>query len=302
MQAFVTGFSASGAAGRGNDGVAAKSHIRGAPHVTHARRVARVATLSMGADRVFFVGGNWKCNGSKSEIKTLVESFNKDAPTTSDVEVVVGAPLPYLEYTRGLLRSDWGVSAQNCWIGKGGAYTGEVTADMLADVGTDWVILGHSERRNLPELKESDATIATKTVYAISKGVSVMYCIGELLEERESGQTIAVCERQLKALGDVIGSDWSKIVIAYEPVWAIGTGKVATPEQAEEVHEAIRKWLAANVSQQVADSTRILYGGSVSPANCDELAKKPNIDGFLVGGASLKPDFVKIVESYKQKV
>mmetsp|Transcript_13221 Transcript_13221/g.23753 ORF Transcript_13221/g.23753 Transcript_13221/m.23753 type:complete len:297 (-) Transcript_13221:247-1137(-) len=254
------------------------------------------SVVSMSA-RKFFVGGNWKCNGTKQSLLELVDAF-KTTDATDAVEVAVGAPAPYLDCTRTALRSDWSVAAQNCWVSAGGAYTGEVSAEMLTDIGCDWVILGHSERRNIPEIKESDEFIADKTAYALGAGLGVIYCIGELLEEREAGKTIEVCERQMKALASKI-SDWSKIVIAYEPVWAIGTGKVATPEQAEEVHAALREWLAKNVSSQVSESTRILYGGSVSGGNCDELAKKPNIDGFLVGGASLKPDFIKIVESYK---
>jgi len=236
-------------------------------------------------------------------IKELVEAINADPAAHADaskVEVIVAPPASYLDYTKSILRPDWQVSGQNCWIKEGGAYTGEVSADMLADIGCKWVILGHSERRHLPQLKESDDTIATKTMYAISKGLGVIYCIGELLEEREAGKTIEVCERQMKALASK-NPDWSKIVIAYEPVWAIGTGKVASPEQAEEVHASLRSWMTSHVSKAVSDKVRILYGGSVSPGNCDELAKKPNIDGFLVGGASLKPDFVKIVESYKSK-
>jgi len=258
---------------------------------------ARAGSVSMMA-RTFFVGGNWKCNGDKQSLEDLIGALNQAPKADGKVEVSLGAPFPYLASTRDKLRPDWTVAAQNCWVKGGGAFTGEVSAEMIKDVGCDWVILGHSERRHIPELHESDEFIADKTAYALQQGLGVIFCIGELLEEREAGQTIAVCERQMQALAAKI-NDWSKVVIAYEPVWAIGTGKVATPEQAEEVHAALRAWLSDNVSSNVSDSTRILYGGSVSPANCDELAKKPNIDGFLVGGASLKPDFVQIVESYQ---
>lgn len=178
---------------------------------------------------------------------------------------------------------------------KTGAYTGEIAADMIADNGIDWVITGHSERRTI--FKESDELVAEKTEYAISKGISVIACIGELLEEREAGNTMKVNERQLTAIAAKV-SDWSKVVVAYEPVWAIGTGKVATPAQAQEVHKALRSWLAANVSAEVAEATRIIYGGSVKPKNSDELAGQPDIDGFLVGGASLKPDFIAVIDSY----
>lgn len=252
------------------------------------------------ASRRFFVGGNWKCNLNKSAIADLVAAFN-DGPSLDrdSVDVVVAPPSIYVDSTRQILRNDFAVSAQNSWISKGGAFTGELDATMIKDVGAEWVILGHSERRHIPQLKEADETIAQKAKYALEQAdLGVIYCIGELLQEREAGQTIAVCERQLTALNKAI-SDWSRVVLAYEPVWAIGTGKVATPEQAEDVHRSVRSWLKSNVSQSVSDQTRILYGGSVSPENCVELAKQDNIDGFLVGGASMKPTFLEIIDSYK---
>ena len=247
------------------------------------------------------VGGNWKCNLDSASVKALVSELNKGtALDDSSVEVVVSPPLPYLTSTRAQLRADFAMGAQNAWTGPGGAYTGETDATMLSDVGCKWLIVGHSERRHTPELKESDKTCATKARRALDVGLSVIFCVGELLSERESGDTLAVCERQLGALAPLLTpSDWSKIVIAYEPVWAIGTGKVATPEQADEVHRSLRAWLVDNVSREVGDSTRILYGGSVSAKNCTTLAELPDIDGFLVGGASLKPDFLQIVDSYK---
>lgn len=166
---------------------------------------------------------------------------------------------------------------------------------MIADMGIPWTITGHSERRTI--FKETDQQVADKTAYAISKGVSVIACIGELLEERDAGKTLEVNERQLAAIADKV-TDWAKVVIAYEPVWAIGTGKVATPQQAQEVHDMLRQWLAKNVGAEVAATTRIIYGGSVKPKNANELAAQPDIDGFLVGGASLKPDFVDVIDSY----
>lgn len=178
------------------------------------------------------------------------------------------------------------MAAQNVFDKPNGAFTGEISVQHLKDSGIDWAILGHSERRSI--LGESDEVVASKTKYATENGVSVIWCCGESLEQREAGQTLDVIAAQLAALKAKI-SDWSKIVIAYEPIWAIGTGKVATTEQAQEVHASIRAWLAKNVSQSVADETRILYGGSVSEKNCKELSKQPDIDGFLVGGASLKP-------------
>ena len=167
-----------------------------------------------------------------------------------------------------------------------GAFTGEISAGQLADSGIRWAILGHSERRTI--LGESDALVASKTRFATDSGVSVIWCCGESLEVREAGATVDVVTKQLAALAEKL-DDWSRIVIAYEPIWAIGTGKVATTEQAQEAHAAIREWLANNVSAKVAEETRILYGGSVSEKNCSDLSKQPDIDGFLVGGASLKP-------------
>lgn len=163
------------------------------------------------------------------------------------------------------------VSAQNCSTQGNGAFTGEVSADILADLGIQWVILGHSERRSL--YGESSEVVAKKTQYALSKGLNVILCIGEKLEERESGATNEVLKSQLDACKDAV-ADWSKVVVAYEPVWAIGTGKVATPEQAQETQAYVRSWLNDNVSEAVATSTRIIYGGSVTETNCADLIKQ----------------------------
>jgi len=182
-----------------------------------------------------------------------------------------------------------------------GAYTGEISADMLADFGIKWTLTGHSERRvgfGFPG--ETSEVVGIKTKNAISKGLSVMACIGEQLADRQNGTTMKVCAEQLEAIKKALTlEDWKKVVIAYEPVWAIGTGVTASPEQAQETHADIRKWLSANVSPAVAAETRIIYGGSATPQNCDELYKQPDINGFLVGGASLKPDFVKIINCTK---
>ncbi|XP_021894607.1 triosephosphate isomerase, cytosolic isoform X2 [Carica papaya] len=229
--------------------------------------------------RKFFVGGNWKCNGTTEEVKKIVTMLNKAEVPSDDVS---------------LMRSDFEVAAQNCWVRKGGAFTGEISAEMLVNLGIPWVILGHSERRSL--LKESDEFVGDKVSYALSQGLKVIACVGETLEQRESGSTMAVVAAQTKAISDKV-SNWTNVVLAYEPVWAIGTGKVATPAQAQEVHSDLRKWLKDNVSAEVAESTRIIYGGSVNGANCKELAAQPDVDGFLVGGASLKPEFIDIIKS-----
>lgn len=243
--------------------------------------------------RKFCVGGNWKMNGDKASIAEIAKVLSA-GPLDPNVDVVIGCPSPYLEYTRGLLPATIGVAGQNCYKVAKGAFTGEQSPAMLKDIGIDWVIIGHSERRTI--FNESDELIAEKTAHALAEGLKVIACIGETLQEREAGQTEAVVFRQTKALAAQI-KDWTNVVLAYEPVWAIGTGKVATPQQAQDVHAALRKWLADNVSADVSASVRIQYGGSVTAANCKELASQGDIDGFLVGGASLKPEFVQIVNA-----
>ncbi|KAM0953325.1 putative triose-phosphate isomerase [Dioscorea sansibarensis] len=245
--------------------------------------------------RKLFVGGNWKCNGTTEEVKKIVSSLNEaEVPSQDVVDVVVSPPFVFLPLVKSLLRPDLHVAAQNCWVKKGGAFTGEVSAEMLVDLGIPWVILGHSERRLL--LGESNEFVGDKVAYALAKNIKVIACVGETLEQRESGSTMEVVAAQTKAISERI-SDWTNVVVAYEPVWAIGTGKVASPAQAQEVHSVLRDWFHTNVSPEVAASIRIIYGGSVNGANCKELATQPDVDGFLVGGASLKPEFVDIIKS-----
>lgn len=245
----------------------------------------------MSSQRKFFVGGNWKMNNLKSDNEQLIELLNNAKINFDSTEVLVGAPAIYLNFVRQKLNEKFLVAAQNCYKVSKGAFTGEISPAMIKDNGINWVILGHSERRNV--FGESDELIGEKVKHALESGLFVLPCIGEKLEEREAGKTEEVVFRQLKAIAGNI-SDWSKVVIAYEPVWAIGTGKTATPAQAQEVHASLRKWLTENVSESVSNSTRILYGGSVTSANCKELGSQPDIDGFLVGGASLKPEFIDI--------
>merc|ERR1712002_266647 len=198
-------------------------------------------------------------------------------------------------YTRSNIPAQIGVAAQNCYKVAKGAFTGEISPAMIKDCGCEWVILGHSERRNV--FGEPDQLISEKVGHALEAGLKVIPCIGEKLEERESNRTEEVVFAQLKAIVPNI-KDWSRVVLAYEPVWAIGTGKTATPEQAQDVHASIRKWLSEAVSADVANSVRILYGGSVTADTCRDLGGRPDIDGFLVGGAALKPDFVKIINAW----
>jgi len=247
----------------------------------------------MGNDRKFFVGGNWKMNGSKSEINAIAD-FLKKGPLSPNTEVVVGCPQCYLAHSREVVPSNVGVAAQNCYkVGKG-AFTGEISPAMIKDLGCEWVILGHSERRNI--FGESDQLISEKIGFALAEGLKVIPCFGEQLSEREAGRTKEVVFAQLSAMKPNI-TDWSRVVLAYEPVWAIGTGKTASPAQAQEVHAHLRQWLTENVSADVAASCRIIYGGSVTAGTAAELASQPDIDGFLVGGASLKPDFVTIINA-----
>ncbi|KAL6580090.1 Triosephosphate isomerase, cytosolic [Orobanche minor] len=244
--------------------------------------------------RKFFVGGNWKCNGTTEEVKKIVSTLNAAEVPSEDVEVVVSPPFVFLSVVKSSLRPDFHVAAQNCWVKKGGAYTGEVSAEMLVNLDIPWVIVGHSERRAL--LGETNEFVGDKIAYALAQGLKVIACIGETLEQREAGSTVNVVAAQTKAIAERI-SEWTNVVLAYEPVWAIGTGKVATPAQAQEVHFELRKWLQINVSPQVSASTRIIYGGSVNGGNCEELAAQPDVDGFLVGGASLKLEFIDIIKS-----
>ena len=245
--------------------------------------------------RKFFVGGNWKCNGTTEEVKKIVATLNDGkVPSQDVVDVVVSPPFVFLPLVQSSLRPDFSVAAQNCWVKKGGAFTGEISAEILVNIGIPWVIIGHSERRYL--LGESNEFVGDKVAYALSRGLKVIACVGETLEQREAGSTVDVVAAQTKAIAERI-SGWENVVLAYEPVWAIGTGKVATPAQAQEVHFELRKWLKENVSAEVSAFTRIIYGGSVNGANSMELAAQPDVDGFLVGGASLKPEFVDIINS-----
>ncbi len=245
--------------------------------------------------RIPFIGGNWKCNGTMAFLKDMIDgTLNKVAYDHSKVDVMIAPTSIHLGAAKGLLASHMILSAQNMSATGNGAFTGEVTADQLVDMGIKWTILGHSERRSL--FDESSEVVARKTKYALEKGLNVVLCIGEQLKEREAGTTNQVLKEQLDACKGSI-ADWGKVVVAYEPVWAIGTGKVASPAQAQETQAYVRKWLKENVSAEVSASTRIIYGGSVSDANCGELIQQEDVDGFLIGGAALKPAFATIIKT-----
>ncbi|CAI2368847.1 unnamed protein product [Moneuplotes crassus] len=245
--------------------------------------------------RKLLVGGNWKSHGSLKFVKNFAnDTLNKIVYDTSKVEIVIAPVSIHLKDAQEHIANNIHISAQNSSAFEDGAYTGEISASQLANFGIGWTILGHSERRHI--LGESNTFVASKVKIADEYGLNTIACIGETLDQREAGDTIKVCTDQLDAIRAQV-DDWSRIVIAYEPVWAIGTGKTATSEQAQEVHEQIRAWLNENISEEAANNTRILYGGSVNAGNADELIQNPDIDGFLVGGASLKPEFESIVKA-----
>lgn len=232
------------------------------------------------------VAGNWKLNGSKQSIKNLLEGIIGGIQDVKRADVAVCAPYIYLPHVADLLKgSSIGYGAQNISEYDSGAYTGEVAGSMLKEFGCKYAIVGHSERRTI--YGESDAQVADKLVAAQKSHIIPILCVGELLEEREAGKTEDVVARQLDAVIEKAGIEAiGHSVIAYEPVWAIGTGKTATPEQAQDVHAFIRQKLAAE-NADVAEKVQILYGGSVKPDNAKELFSRADIDGGLIGGASL---------------
>lgn len=244
------------------------------------------------------IAGNWKMNKTPSEAKALVELLAplvKDA----DAEVVYCVPaidiVPVAEAIKG---SNVQLGAENISDQDAGAFTGEISADMLLDAGVKYVIIGHSERRQY--YKEDDAFLNRKVLKALEKGLTPILCCGETLEQREAGVTLDWIRLQIKSdLQGVTAEQAASMVIAYEPIWAIGTGKTATSDQAEEVCKAIRETIADIYDTDTAEKIRIQYGGSMKPANCRELLAKPDIDGGLIGGAALKADFAEIVNYNK---
>jgi triosephosphate isomerase len=245
------------------------------------------------------VAGNWKMNLDRAQGRALAAAVVARRGEAAAAELVLCPPATYLESVGGALAgSDVTLGAQNAHDKSSGAYTGEVAPGMLVDVGCCHVILGHSERRTL--FGETDAIVNAKTKAALAVGLSPIVCVGETLAEREAGRTNAVVETQVKgSLAGLSPADLEKVVVAYEPVWAIGTGKVATPEQAQDVHAQIRRLLGELGSPAVAAQIRIQYGGSVKPDNAADLAAQPDIDGALVGGASLKADdFLAIAAAF----
>lgn len=246
-----------------------------------------------------FVAGNWKMNTTFQSAQALArEVASAVAASNPAVDVAVCPPAPFLYSVKQVLAgSPVLLGGQNAYFEKSGAFTGETSLDMLLDVGCEWVILGHSERRQF--FGDTDAIINKKIAAAIEKKVGIMFCVGEVLDDRQSNRTEAVLATQLEGgLAGFTSAQLANLVIAYEPVWAIGTGVTATPEQAEETHAFIRKWITSRFDAALASQLRIQYGGSVKPENAKEILSKPNVDGALVGGASLKSDqFMGIVNA-----
>jgi triosephosphate isomerase len=243
-----------------------------------------------------FIAGNWKMHLTRAESVALAQGVAAKCTSLKNIDVAVCPTFTNLDVVRGALAgTNVGVGAQNMCAESKGAFTGEICPAMLLDVGCTYVILGHSERRTL--FHETDADVNKKLHAAMAAGLIPIVCVGEQLSEREAGQTKAVVTKQFEgSFAGVSPEQMAKIVIAYEPVWAIGTGKVATPEQAQEVHADLRKLIASRYNSQIADQVRIQYGGSVKADNAKSLLGQPDIDGALVGGASLKADdFVGIL-------
>ncbi len=247
-----------------------------------------------------FIAGNWKMNKTVEESLDLVKQLKASLAGIEKVEVAVAPSFTALYAVKSALKdSPIRVAAQNLFWEEKGAYTGEISPVMLKDLGCDYVIIGHSERRQY--FGETDETVNRKIKAAISQRLKVIFCVGETLNEREGGKTFSVIERQVEAgLKDLKEGEINDLVVAYEPVWAIGTGKTATPLQAEEVHQFIRGKLQKLYSKEVSEGIRIQYGGSVTPENIKGLMEEEDIDGALVGGASLKADtFSRIVRFEK---
>jgi triosephosphate isomerase (TIM) len=246
------------------------------------------------------VAGNWKMNTTIQDGLELVENVIKNAEKglPENVSLILAPPFTHLSAIRKILPDNIGLAAQNCASEPSGAFTGEVSASMIASSGAQYVIIGHSERRLY--FNESDAELNKKLKLALDSGLSPVFCCGENLHEREKGIHTEVVRKQIElALAEIPPSDYQRIIIAYEPVWAIGTGKTATPDQAQDMHLFIRTQIKELYDEEIAGNTTILYGGSCNPSNARELFANKDVDGGLIGGASLKADdFLSIARSF----
>ncbi|WP_374548813.1 triose-phosphate isomerase [Flavobacterium sp.] len=246
------------------------------------------------------VAGNWKMHKNAVETRQLLNELIDNLPNDVEAQIIVAPTFVNLNLAVNVLEnSNIAVAAQNMHQSEAGAFTGEISASMLTNIGVKTVILGHSERRAY--FHETDALLAEKVDTALKHDMTVIFCFGEELKDRQDNQHFNVVENQLRdGLFHVENSAWEKIILAYEPVWAIGTGETATPEQAQEMHEFIRETIRKHYGSDIAEDVSILYGGSVKPENAKEIFSKPDVDGGLIGGAALKADdFSKIVEAIK---
>jgi triosephosphate isomerase len=245
-----------------------------------------------------FVAGNWKMNKTVSEGKELITDIIAKLPNSNEVDVVVCPPFTHLEMAvKATRKTTLSVGAQDVSVHENGAYTGEISAEMIKSTNAEYVIVGHSERRLYHN--ENNHLLNRKLRLALSHGLDVIFCVGESLTEREVNLTKEVVLNQVElGLRKVAGEALPRVTVAYEPIWAIGTGKTATPEQAQEVHAVIRQWMSDFYGKDMSETVRIVYGGSVKPDNAEELMKQPDIDGALVGGACLKADsFAAIIDA-----
>ncbi|CAD8206625.1 unnamed protein product [Paramecium pentaurelia] len=245
--------------------------------------------------RRYFVGGNWKCNNTIAQTQSLINTvINRLVFDVAKVEVAVAPIFLHVPWVQANIQKNVQVAVQNTSLTKMGAYTGEISVEQVKDFGIPWVILGHSERRQY--YGETNEIVGKKTRLALDHQLKVMACVGEKLADRESGQTTQVIQAQLDSIKKELTTEqWANVVVAYEPVWAIGTGRTASPEQAQDVHAFIRGWLKSQIGAQAEQQTRIIYGGSVTEKNALDLIKQKDLDGFLVGGAALKSAFTDIV-------
>lgn len=245
------------------------------------------------------VAGNWKMNNNATQTQTLINELISKLPSSTQAEVLIAPSFVNLASAIALTQNSLiEVAAQNMHFAKNGAYTGEISAEMLLSIGVKTIILGHSERREY--FNETDEALAKKVDTAIENNIRVIFCIGEKLAERKAEKHFEVVKEQIqKGLFHLSAENWKNIVLAYEPVWAIGTGETASPEQAQEIHAFIRKTIADAYGKEVADSVSILYGGSCNPKNAKEIFAKEDVDGGLIGGASLNADdFIGVITSF----
>ncbi len=253
--------------------------------------------------RYKIAAGNWKMNTNHEQGLDLARAIVQGTEPQEGIKVILGTPFIHLKDVVEICKGNTqvGVAAQNCHQEEKGAFTGEISVGMLKSIGVDYVIVGHSERRQY--FRESNELLAQKTKAVLAGGLKPIFCCGESLEIRNEGWHVRYVKNQLKrGLFDLSEEDFKKIIIAYEPIWAIGTGVTASPEQAQEIHKEIRTSIAEVYGTDVAQNTTILYGGSVKPANANELFSQPDVDGGLVGGASLKAEtFLPIIEALSPK-